>query len=298
VTTKLNEAPLLTNTDEGQERLYSIQLNRPFANGLTLSASYANQDTESAFDTTSSRAISSFQFNPTQGDIFKPHVARSFYETKHRFDTAISYTFATGPLSHNIGLYYNAQTARPYSLLMGGDPNKDGFTSNDLMFVPGSADGLILCPSSAGAPAAGRPCGGTAANPTAPLDAALFRNFLDSVGINPTAGRILDRNELTEPWTRELDVHYELGLPTIRSVRADITADVLNALNLIDKKYGNVKYVSNQTYTPVNYQGQDSATGKPIYREAFAGALTPGRQFNTADLRSRWQAKLGLRLTF
>jgi hypothetical protein len=49
-------------------------------------------------------------------------------------------------------------------------------------------------------------------------------------------------------------------------------------------------------------------SGKPVYREASTtlnadgtrnfGSLTPGRQFSVADLRSRWQARLGLRVSF
>ena len=40
-------------------------------------------------------------------------------------------------------------------------------------------------------------------------------------------------------------------------------------------------------------------TGKNL-REviAFTGALTPGSQYSANDLRSRWQLKLGLRLSF
>jgi hypothetical protein len=59
-----------------------------------------------------------------------------------------------------------------------------------------------------------------------------------------------------------------------------------------------VEFVNNQNFTVVSFRGFDTATGKPIYRENFNGALIPGSQFSLADLRSRWQAKLGLRLSF
>ncbi len=36
------------------------------------------------------------------------------------------------------------QSGRPYSLLMGGDVNGDGQATNDLLFVPGSADSVII----------------------------------------------------------------------------------------------------------------------------------------------------------
>ena len=43
---------------------------------------------------------------------------------------------------------------------------------------------------------------------------------------------------------------------------------------------------------------ESAASGKPIYREAFNGALTPGRQYSTANIASRWQGRLGLRINF
>ena len=94
----------------------------------------------------------------------------------------------------------------------------------------------------------------------------------------------------------------------MRFVRTEIDADVLNVLHLISKDYGNVYFVSNQNTSPVAYVGQDAASGKPIYREGSTtfdssgnrtlGSLTPNRQFSVADLRSRWQARVGLRLSF
>ena len=66
--------------------------------------------------------------------------------------------------------------------------------------------------------------------------------------------------------------------------------------------------MANQNVTSVNYVGQDPTTGKPVYREASTttdtagnrifGSLTPGRQFSIADLVSRWQMRLGLRVSF
>jgi len=129
---------------------------------------------------------------------------------------------------------------------------------------------------------------------------------LSAAGINPNQARILNKYESFEPWSRELDFHYALALP-IRTVRTEIDADVLNLLHMFNKDWGNIYYVSNQNTSPVTYLGQDPS-GKPVYREASTtlnpdgtrnfGSLTPGRQFSIDDLRSRWQARLGLRVSF
>ena len=294
IVSNIADAILLTNTSKGEELMGSILLSRPFGNRATVTASYAYQDAESAFDGTSSRAISNWQFHHTKGDIFTPEVSRSPFEVEHRFNTAITYNIPTGPLNHTIGLYYNAQSGRPYSLMLGGDINQDGYSTNDLLFVPNS---LILCPNTARTPTATAPCGVNGGTTVTPLDAAQFSAFLASAGVDDS-GRILDRYELNEPWARQLDLHYELGLPRIADIGTQITVDILNLANMVDEDYGVVEFVSNQNYTPVVFQGIDASSGLPIYRENFNGSTNPGRQFSTADLRSRWQARLGVRVNF
>ncbi|HYE21010.1 MAG TPA: hypothetical protein VEA69_21365, partial [Tepidisphaeraceae bacterium] len=108
--------------------------------------------------------------------------------------------------------------------------------------------------------------------------------------ISPTEGRILDRYEFTEPWTRQLDFHYAVGLGFGR-FRTEVTADVLNLLNLVNDEWGVVKFVTNQNSTPVQYAGIDSATGAHVYREVFRGAWSAASQFTVADIRSRWTGR-------
>ena len=279
--TALSNALLLTNTNKGDQLMESIQLSKRFGSVFTLGASYAHQEANSAFDGTSSTASSNWRFHHTTGDIYSPELSRSAFETKHRLNINGTVNFATGMLTHAIGLYYNAQSGRPYSLLFGTDVNGDGQSSNDLLYIPASGSNIIL------QNAAGQA-----------VDYSLLANYLEYAGLDPNAGRAMHRYEASEPWTRQLDLHYELGLPVIAGIASLLTADVSNLLAMVDSEYGNVTYVANQNFSPVTYRGVDAATGKPIYRERFAGALTPGSQYSLATDRSRWQARLGVRFTF
>ncbi|MBW3563806.1 MAG: carboxypeptidase regulatory-like domain-containing protein [Acidobacteria bacterium] len=280
VSPAIRDAILLTNTNEGDATMYTVQFVRPFTNGVTLSASYANQDATTAFEATSSRAISNFQFHPTRGDLFEQDTYRSSFEVSERVVASGSYTFTTGIFNQTIGLYFDASSGQPYSLLMGGDPNRDRLFSNDLLFVPGSADEVIIQNSSGQV-----------------VDYSVLAAFLESAGIDPTAGRILSANESTGPWNQQIDLHYEFGVP-LAGTLTNIYLDVMNFANLLDSDWGVMEFVRFQTYTPVTYRGEDPTTGKSIYRESFNGALNPGRQFSTQDTRSRWQLRLGLRVSF
>jgi hypothetical protein len=177
--------------------------------------------------------------------------------------------------------------------------NRDGSANNDLLFIPSN---LILCPSSsAGTPTAAGPCrtNNTASAVTqAPLPTSNFTSFLESVGLKPGTGTAPERNSLQQPWTRRLDFHYEIGLPEMFGTRVSIQADVLNVLNMFDEDSGVQRFVINNTYMPVTYSGQDPTSGLPVYRETAGGRLTPGNQYSTANIASRWQGRLGLRVSF
>jgi carboxypeptidase family protein/TonB-dependent receptor-like protein len=304
-TSALSDATFLTNTSLGAESVETIQLSKAPWHGLNLSGSYAHQHATSAFDATSSRAISNWRFQHSTGNIFQPTLGTSAFEQKHRLNLNATYDFNTGPFSHTFGLYYNAQSGRPYSLLLGTisgvpDINKDSNFSNDLLYVPG--DKVVLCPSNSTAPTAANPCGTRTA-----LSTDILKNYLAFAGINPNNPRILNKYESHEPWSRHLDFHYALGLP-LHYARTEVTFDMLNLMHYFDKNQGNVYFVANQNITPINYAGQDAASGKAIYREGSTtfdaagnrvfGTLTPGRQYSISDLQSRWQMRLGLRLTY
>jgi hypothetical protein len=296
ISSQVGNAYFLTNTQEGEEITETIQFEKRFGNSFSLTANYMHQDAESVGEGTSSTAASNWQFGfINRGDIFNPEVTTSSFEIEHRFSIASTYSVQTGPLSHSFGLFYVAQAGQPYSLLMGGDPNGDGSSNNDLLYLPQQ---YILCPSSASAaPNATSACRSNSTS-FAQLDPSLFNRFLESVGLEGNTGEILERNIIRQPWTRRLDFHYEIGLPQIFGVRALVQADVLNLLNMFDEEAGVQRFVANNTYMPVTFSGIDPTTGRPVYREASANRLHPGNQFSTANLASRWQGRLGVRINF
>ena len=306
-------AYFLTNTNKGNEVTETLQLTKTFHN-LQLSGNYAHQRARSVGDWTSSTASSNWQFGyVNQGDIFTPVLSTTQFEIKHRFNIAATYNLITGPVAHGFGLYYVAQSGQPYSLLMNGDPNRDGSQNNDLLFVPG-ANNLVLCPTTAnGAPSTKAVCRTSGGAAQTALDTSVFYNFLSSVGLDPTSGKILERNNLRQPWTRRLDFHYDIGLPPIFNTRVMLQADLLNVLNVFDRNYGIERFVTNSTYFPITYVGTCAAAavsgtnivacpadqvGKQVYREAATDRLKPGNQFSTANLASRWQGRLGVRVNF
>jgi hypothetical protein len=290
-------AYFLTNTEEGEEFTQTVTFDKRIGN-LALNANYAHSDAKSVADFTSSTAASQWQFGyiSRTGDLLNPELTTSVFEIENRFNISATYGFNTGRFGHSVGLFYVAQAGQPYSLIMGGDPNRDGSGNNDLLYIPSN---LILCPSTSnGTPNATAPCRTSQGATQNPLDKNLFNNFLSSVGYTPGSGEAPERNSLRQPWTRRLDFHYEIGLPVLFGTRVSLQADILNLLNMFDEEAGIQRFVVNNTYMPVTYSGQDPTSGLPVYREAAANRLTPGNQFSTGNLASRWQGRLGVRVSF
>ena len=275
--TTFSDVTYLTNTTKGYQENVSLQLDKRFDFGLSLSGSYAWMKAKAAFEATSSVAYSNWQFQTTNGDIYTEQLTRSFFEVPNRFTVVASQNFRTGPIAHNVGLVFTAQSGQPYSILMGGNPNQDGASGNDLLYVPANYSDVVW--KGTGAPTE-----------------ATWDTFLATTGLDKYRGQVAARNGLDAPWVRSLDFHYDFEIP-VSVIKAQITFDVLNLINLIDSDHGLIRYVSNQTYTALNYSGIDAPTGKPIYT-VNSGSLDVNRQYSTNDLRSRWQIRLGARLTY
>ena len=236
---------------------------------------------KAAFEATSSVAYSNWQFQTNSGNIYSQQLTRSFYDVPNRFNIVATQAIRTGPLNHTVGLIFTAQSGQPYSILMGGDVNKDGASGNDLIYVPNNYTDVVW--KGTGVPTE-----------------ADWNDFLSRTGLNKYRGQVAARNGLDAPWIRTLDFHYDVELP-ITAVRVQLTADVLNLLNLLNNNWGLIRYVTNQTYSALTYSGVDAATGKPIYTVNSGSSGSPladGKQYSTADLRSRWQLKFGARLSF
>lgn len=281
--TSISDVIYLSNTSKGEQQNLIVQAEKRFPFGLYLNASYAYMRAKSAFEGTSSVAYSNWQFQSTDGDINNQALTRSFWEVPNRFSVVVSQGFRTGPLNHNVAFVFTAQSGQPYSVLMGSSypsVNGDGTSNNDRLFVPQNYGDVVWKGS------------GGAAAPTE----AEWNDFIERTGLDAYRGRVAERNGLDAPWIRSLDFHYDIELP-ISVIRAQITLDVLNLFNLVNSNWGLIRYVPNQTYTALTYSGMDASTGKPIYTVA-SGALRDGGAYSTADLRSRWQLKLGARLSF
>ena len=209
------------------------------------------------------------------GDPNHPPLTRSDYDPGHRFNVTGTYDFKLGRgYTAAASVFYSGQSGRPYTLLFGTPGvNGDQQNLNDNLYLPASTDPITYS-------------NGTYA------DLLLFLQREECTA--EQIGQIMERNSCRAPWINTLDGRFAVNLP-VKRVRAEITLDILNMINLFDSKGGQFQYaqfndilistptVANNTLTTMNLSG--------ITNPSF-------QRFVRSDLRSRWQMQLGGRIRF
>jgi hypothetical protein len=262
---------LLTNTDKGQSWMATTELKRQFADGWFASGAYAYGRAESVSDTTNSTARSTWLNVYTAGNINDPVVAVSNFDVRHRVVLSGSYLFRLGRAGVTLSAYYSGQTGRPYSYNYSTDMNGDGSTTNDLLYYPRAGEVTVT--------------NGTYQD---------LVNFIESGACDDvTPGSIVRRNSCRMPWVNSLDFRAAVDVPVGR-FRPEFTVDVLNLLNLVNSSNGQVQYAAFNDLLTV---AATEAAGRYAY--SLNAVARPGAvRYARDDLRSRWQAQMGLRLRF
>ncbi|MGE5480448.1 MAG: TonB-dependent receptor [Chloroflexota bacterium] len=307
----------LTNSRKGYQSSVSIQLQKPFRQGflpeMSLNFAYVYSQAKDVNSATSSRAVSNWQFNHVV-DPNDPELSTSLFEIPHRIMGSIAYQFKYGEnwfggdaWATTLGLYYEGRSGSPYSFLYYTrsnykfasapvqdanvrDANNDDIWGNDLVYIPtGPQDDKVILV----APDEANPGAWTSQAGWAELES--FLNSVDGL----ERGRIMKRFSLRQPWRDQLDFRLTQDIPTVKGQKFQVTLDVMNVLNLLDKDWGKQKYVSNSAYSLFEFRGYDRDTGR--MRIAYvpnSRGNTEDDIFETSDFWSRWQMQLGLRYTF
>jgi hypothetical protein len=287
---KYTDVIYLTNTNKGYQYTLSAQLQKSFSDRSWISAYYTYGQSKDLNSGTSSQASSNFVYNPIRYNVNSPEMTWSNYDVRHRLGIAFSWQlkfFKTAPTSFS--MFYGAASGRPYSTTYNYfDANGDAATGNDLVYVPASQNEVIFVNSS-GVPLADQ-AGAW----------ATFNAFIDGdPGLSDYRGKIVPRNSSRTPWYHGLDarIAQDISVPGLDSHALQITVDVINLLNMLNKDWGNSWYVSSQNDVPwtlygSNY-GVDSATGK----QRIVWTQRANR-YSLSQLGSRWQIQVGVRYKF
>lgn len=271
-----NDAIIAKHTGKGESQQLTLSLNKPFNDGdWAWAASYtytnANEVSPLTSSTSSSNLgnVSVFQSNEEVS-------ATSSYEIKDRFLATASWKHAFfGNNDTTVSVVYEGRSGRPYSYNFDNDANGDG-RLNDLLYIPTGPGDVLF---------------GSAAE-----EAAFFAFMNGNEYLNSHRGQVAERNAERGTWVNQFDVHVSQEFPGfMEGHKAELSFDILNFGNLLNKDWGRVEEVAFPGMRGVvEYGGIDAATGKYVYR------------FNTPDNLtiyddkgiSRWAAQVSVRYRF
>ncbi|MBI1937070.1 MAG: TonB-dependent receptor [Ignavibacteriales bacterium] len=278
----------LYNTAGGYQYNIAFQVQRNMLRGLSINTGYVFGQAKDKNSVNSSQAISQMRFNPVQQDANNPALTSSQYEIEHRVFAALSYVydfFENAPTT--ISLYYNGQSGSPFSFIVGGDLNNDGFTDNDLFYIPRNKSEILLGTISSGQY--------VAASEQQYNDLFAFINNNNYLSENK--GKISERNGARNPWRNILDLRIQQDIPDIWGLgRLQVSLDILNVLNLINSEWGWDESVFS-TYRIASLQGRITHNGKantPVYSFSKPARNVP---WSITDTTSRWAMQFGIRYT-
>lgn len=279
----------LYNTSKGYQYDFVLQVQRNVPRGFSFNAGYKLERAKDLNSVNSSQAQSQMNYNGVEGDPNNPKLTTSVYEIPNRIFASVSYTdeFIEGAPT-TISLFYNGQSGTPFSWTVSGDVNGDGFTYNDLFYIPRNSGEILL---------------GSIDNTTKEFVPSTkagttyddLNSFIENNEYLRThRGQIAERNGSREPWNNYLDMKITQDSPNFLGLgHFQISLDILNVLNLINKDWGRVKYYP-YSYYVVTYKGR-LADNRPVYSFSKPASNEP---FSYSDLASRWQMQLGIRYSF
>jgi outer membrane receptor protein involved in Fe transport len=273
-TTAITNAVYHSNTPAGRTYQAAFQLTRRFR-GFELNAGYAYSNTKDAISLTSSQAFSNYQFAALDGSSFNRNLRTSFFDTPHKI--TISGTVDL-PFRTSLSLFYRGFSGTPYTWNLGGDANADGVSGNDLPYIPRNASEISL---------------------VTPSQYAALDQFITSQPcLQLSRGAVLPRNSCRNPWRNFVDMRLTGLVPSIRGQNLELTLDLFNALNFIDRDWGLTKQVSfNETTSSsfLSVSGYDTQNDRPRY--SFRAPTTVETIVYGAN-DSRWRMQFGAKYRF
>jgi hypothetical protein len=290
VNTQFTNVYYLTNSNEGETYSITGQLSKAFDFGLSLSGAYTYGKSTDVNSGGSSTASSNFGFNQIVYDPNNPELSYSNFDLRHRIIGSLNYVARYGKnkaSATTFSLFYAGKSGSPFTYLYFGDLNQDGFNQNDLLFVPRTISDIKLAPlSSNGVVTA------TVDQQWASLDAFISNDEY----LNSRRGQYAERNGARMPWEHQFDVRIMQDLGTVfkgSKNALQISLDIINVGNLLNKDWGRNYFVGNNASTLINYNYNAANGGNYTFR-----APNNHTAYQASDFASRWQAQFGIRYLF
>jgi len=291
VSTTYTGAYLLDNTSKGDSYSLTAQLQKSFTNGLFASTAYTYGKSKDVNSGSSSVALSNWEFVQVVRNANDPDLVYSNFDIRHRIIGTLGYTLNYGKNKASgttLSLFYVGNSGSPFTYLYNGDLNADGAFSNDLLYVPRNRSEIRMINNlTVGT--------GTAARTYTPDQqwAALDAFISNDPYLSKLRGQYTQRNGARLPWQHQFDFRIMQDIGTVIGTsknRLQLSFDIINVGNLINKKWGRQYFVTNQAYQLISYSSTNNGS--------FTFSPETPQNIASESFSSRWQGQLGVRYLF
>jgi hypothetical protein len=269
------------NKSADRSWLLTGQLQKSFASGLSFSASYTRARSLDLMTLGSSIATSNLRNTPLDGSIADRNLRVSAFDVPHKISINGS---ANIPFGIQASVIFTARAGTPYAYVYTNDANGDGNASNDLFYVPLNRADINIAGSAASADSAFNR-----------LDAYINQEPC----LNEQRGKIMERGSCRNPWSKFVDLRMAKIIPTMSGQSLQITADVFNFLNLLDRDWGLERSTSgfenlSAGWLTMSTTAYDVANDRGVY--TVPAALPARKRVQVGS--SRWRIQVGGKYIF
>ena len=279
----LNNAYVMTNSNKGYVLNTSVKLQKAFDNGLNASLAYNYLVSKDVNSIEAEITGDAFAFNPALGNVNNAVLSNSKYGDTHRFIGVASKKWKYGAndkWATTVSTFFEYAQGGRFNYIYGGDVNNDGSGTNDLIYVPTTAEISTMAFTGAG-------------------QGPAFDTFISQDKyLSERRGQYAERYGALAPWRGKWDMkliqdyNFKPSSSSNKTNTIQFSVDILNVGNLLNSDWGLVQVPT--SIQPIGVS-VDQNTKVPIY--TFNGTQT--KTFNyDASLLSRWQAQFGIRYIF
>jgi hypothetical protein len=290
--TTTNTDILLYNVDKGHSWNIVTRFNKRWDNGLRLQGSYTFQRARDFNPGTSSVAFSNYTNSAAGIDPNSSAYGISNYQRDNAFRLVAGYdTNLFGDNNTRFELFFNSQSGQRFSYTM-ADQASGNNRSNVFGVVGTNNRYLMYVPNVSSATADSRVV-------YAPgFDFAGFQQLVQNSELNKYQGGVAPKNIGRTPRYNRIDLAVRQEVPFVFGGKIELSADIENVLNMVNKDWGTIRQVAFPYYgTLVNVTCATAACTQYQFANRTGSTVTaPTEGVNLNG--SLWAVRFGARVKF
>src|SRR6266487_1031816 len=310
-TNPYDNAILLSNNEGKKGYAYNITftIDKRFQKAFAVNANYSYGESVTVNEGTSSVNLSQWRFMETVNGRNFIDRSVSDFSPGHKITAFVSkkLEYVRKMLATTISLFYTGQSGAPFSFVyqQGSSSNPgpvrdDPSGGNDLIYIPTASELQSQTFLS-------NTVGSTTYTPQQQKD-ALEAYIQNNKYLRTHRGQFAGRNQPRLPFTHVIDLKIAQDFNvkvSRRIVSFQVTWDVFNFTNMLNRNWGRTYFLANDNLTVINFAGYVNSTTNftPQYRFnptlAQPNSLANLSSGNAAPIfNPRWTSQIGLRLNF